>query len=171
MPRASAEHKTWLHAELSKTTCCLPGAPVNRKSHEQHVSIRSSKKELSIFPSRDASCRYQCVFYKYLQCCDYGFVHAVLSTERVHEDQWSSEVRSLGRSTLADLDHLLTYGPIYLTKKELEAEKARTLEQYYCDLRRSVLKMREKAFWSFDYSWFNQLGSRMSWRKIAKGGL
>ena len=110
-------------------------------------------------------------FYKHLQSCDYGFVHAVLSTERVHESQWSSEVRAFGRWTLADLDHLLTYGPIYLTKEELEAERARSLERYYCYLGRSVLKMREKAFWSFHYSCFNQLGYRMSWRKIAKGAL
>jgi glycosyltransferase involved in cell wall biosynthesis len=109
--------------------------------------------------------------YEYLQNHDYGFVHAVLSTERVHDAQWSSKVKALAMGTLAWLDVLLKYGPVYLTKEELELQRIETLKGYYRFLGGCVLKMRGRDFWAFQTSRLKELGYRMSWGKVIKCAL
>ena len=108
-------------------------------------------------------------FFKHLRGCDYGFVHSVLSAERVHSGQRSADFKDLGLWLLADLEHLMTYGPSYLTSEELEAAKQHTLNLYYRFLGASVVKLRGKRFWSIHHSRLKQLEHRLSWRRLATG--
>ena len=92
----------------------------------------------------DASACYKC-----LESCDFGFVHQVLSYERVHENAINTTARSLN-SFLADRLHELTeYGPIYLTSDEVVARTKDILSSYYRFLADNFFDGRDKAFWQY----------------------
>ena len=118
------------------------------------------------FPHADTS-----ACYEYLQYCDYGFVHEVLSIERVHDQQVSSAVRKLNMGVAASLDIFLKYGPLYLTENEFKTGKKACLEQYHKWLGGCVLKMREKEFWSFHTLRLRELGYPIAWRKVIIGAM
>lgn len=95
-------------------------------------------------PGADAS-----ACYKYLESSDFGFVHQVLSYERVHENAINTTSRSLN-SFLADRLHDLTeYGPIYLTEDELVARTKDILSSYYQFLANNFFVGRDKVFWQY----------------------
>ena len=104
--------------------------------------------------------------YKYLQFCDFGFVHEILSFERIHDYQESAKGRIRVIGDLASLEHLLDYGPIYLSKKEFEIRKNELLRGYYRWLGGCVLKMREKDFWIYQISRIRERGYPISWKKV-----
>jgi len=85
--------------------------------------------------------------YKHLQNMDFGFVHQVLSFERVHQDAQSTEVRRLDGFRAAYLEGLLDYGPIYLSKGELEKRLDEVLSDYYSFLAISAVSFQNKEFW------------------------
>jgi glycosyltransferase involved in cell wall biosynthesis len=92
----------------------------------------------------DASACYKC-----LESCDFGFVHQVLSYERVHGSAINTTARSLN-SFLADRLHdLIEYGHIYLTEDELVARTKDILSGYYHFLANNFLLGRDKAFWQY----------------------
>jgi glycosyltransferase involved in cell wall biosynthesis len=87
--------------------------------------------------------------YAYLGECDFGFIHEVLSVERVHEGQVSSRVRQLGADYYAYLEILIQYGPHYLSEAELAARREDLLANYYQMLGSGVLKLKRREFWEF----------------------
>jgi glycosyltransferase involved in cell wall biosynthesis len=87
--------------------------------------------------------------YASLRECDFGFIHEVLSFERVHEGQVSSRVRLLGADYCAYLEVLIQYGPFYLSEAELASRREELLAEYYRMLGTGVLKMRGRDFWEF----------------------
>jgi glycosyltransferase involved in cell wall biosynthesis len=112
-------------------------------------------------PHADTSAAFEC-----LQRWDFGFVHEVLSAERVHDHQVSIGVRDL--NFLACLESVLTYGPIYLTEREFDLVKSRSVDQYYEWLGGCVLKLKGKAFWDGQASGMQDLGYRLSWNRILR---
>lgn len=109
--------------------------------------------------------------YKYLQGSDFGFVHEILSIERVHDQQISSTVNRLGAGCTATLENFLTYGPIYLSEEEFKGGKRQLLLKYYRWLGGSALKMREKAFWKYHTSRLRDLGYPIQWQKVIKSAM
>ena len=109
--------------------------------------------------------------YKNLQCHDFGFVHEVLCTKRIHPHQVSSKLRSIGAGNIESLENFFTYGPIYLSSTEFEARRPQLLHEYYRWLGRNVLKMREREFWKYHRSRLRDLGYPMNWRKIVRATL
>ncbi|HWW00433.1 MAG TPA: glycosyltransferase family 2 protein [Candidatus Acidoferrum sp.] len=109
--------------------------------------------------------------YEHLQNHDYGFVHEVLSIERIHEGQRTTKVKALDMGTLAYLDIVLKYGPIYLTKEEFEQRKIDFFESYYRALGGCLLQMKGRDFWGFQTSRLTELGYRMPWGKVIKGAV
>ena len=109
--------------------------------------------------------------YKYLQNADFGFVHDVLSTERVHRQQASSKVNEINMGAAAHFHNLLEYGPIYFSEEELETCINKFLEGYYRFLGGCMLKLREKAFWEYQTGRFKELGYPILWRKVIKGAI
>ena len=95
-------------------------------------------------PHADTSACYQC-----LQESDFGFVHQVLSYERIHEKQASEESRNLNAFDAARLSDLMEYGPAFLTRSELERRKAEIVEHYYDFLAARSLRRPGRAFWKF----------------------
>jgi hypothetical protein len=118
------------------------------------------------FPHADTS-----ACYKYLQNHDFGFVHEVLCEERVHPNQISAKVNSIGAGNIAFLDIFLTYGPVYLNEMEFEERKRRLFLEYYRWLGGSVLKMRGKEFWRYHTSRLRDLGYPIEWGKVLNATL
>ena len=108
-----------------------------------------------------------CACYEYLQHSDFGFVHEILSTERIHNDRVSTKVGELYMDAVAEVDYVLRYGTIYLNEDELDTILKRSFAIYYRRLGGSVLKFKGKAFWRFHVSRMRELGNPISWRKVA----
>ena len=69
--------------------------------------------------------------FRVLQHSEYGFVHQVLSFERVHEGMVSSRLMSLNSFLVDQIQFLVTYGPIYLNQDEIETRLEDLLSFYY----------------------------------------
>jgi glycosyltransferase involved in cell wall biosynthesis len=108
-----------------------------------------------------------CACYEYLQHYDFGFVHEILSTERVHNDRVSTKVGELYMDAVAEVEYVLRYGTIYLKEVELNMMLNRAFAIYYRRLGGSVLKMKGKEFWRFHVTRMRELGNPISWRKVA----
>lgn len=115
-------------------------------------------------PHADTSACYRC-----LEDQDFGFVHEVLSMERVHVHQESSRVIRVNMGDVAFFDDLLTYGRIYLNEKEFDKLKKDSFEMYYKWLGGCILKVKDKEFWEYHASRMRELGYPIEWRKVIKG--
>jgi hypothetical protein len=113
-------------------------------------------------PHADTSACFRC-----LRECDFGFVHEVLSKERVHEAQISSRVRKLEAGTPELLDLVDQYGRFYLTEDELLKRRAEAVAAYYMMLASVALKMGGgREFWQFHKRKLAKLGYQFDWRRL-----
>ena len=117
-----------------------------------------------LWPHADTS-----AFFKYLQFSDYGFVHEILSVERIHYDRVTTKVADLGMSGIAGLDTLLQYGPIYLSEDEFELLKNAALKSHWRWLGGCLLKLEGEEFWRFQTSRLKELNYPLPWSKVIKG--
>jgi glycosyltransferase involved in cell wall biosynthesis len=107
------------------------------------------------------------VCYEILETSDLGFVHEVLSFERVHQQQVSSDLRSFAAGDLAYLEAVLKYGAIYLGAAD-HRKRLETLEtRYYRMLARSALRLRGPDFWRFHRRELSTIGSRLDLKRVA----
>jgi len=104
--------------------------------------------------------------YAALRESDFGFVHEVLSAERVHEGQISARTRLLGADYYAYLQILLQYGPYYLSETELAARREEVLSEYYRILGSGALKVKKREFWAFHRGKLSELGFPLNGRRI-----
>jgi hypothetical protein len=100
----------------------------------------------------------QSACYAHLRHADFGFVHQVLSFERVHESAVSTELQRNEGYLPGILRDLVDYGKYYLTEKEYETCLRRDLAQYYGYLATSALKMRSRKFWYQHARYLRDLG-------------
>ncbi len=107
--------------------------------------------------------------FKYLQHSDFGFVHEILSIQRVHDHQISSPLRSRNAGDVASFELLLEYGPIYLSDEEIEKRKIEFLERYYKFLGGSILKLKDQEFWKYHVSRMRELKYPISWNRVIRG--
>jgi glycosyltransferase involved in cell wall biosynthesis len=114
----------------------------------------------------DTSACYQC-----LRTSDFGFVHQVLSYERIHEQTISAECRSLNSYESSRLGDLITYGPHFLTESEIDRRLEEILRNYYTFLGVSLFHNRDKAFWAYHTRRLAELGHPLSRTRLARSGL
>ena len=97
--------------------------------------------------------------YEYLQHTDFGFVHQVLSYERIHSESIGAQVQGFGSWIVSDLRDLLVYGPIYLTDLELENRFDEKLQMYYDGLAWYIFhNFRDKELWDYHKDNLKELG-------------
>ena len=106
--------------------------------------------------------------YKYLRETDFGFVHQVLSYERIHEQAISTTCRSVNSYESSRLSDVLEYGPYYLTKEELTGRVDEVLADYYSFLGLSVFHCRNRAFWRYHKERLHDSGYSLSYGRVAK---
>lgn len=172
----SGGHVRW--QELPRTVTVLSGRDVCRLALLKGVQVfgaptaflyRSDIAKLtkSFLPhSRPHADTSAC--YEYLQYCDFGIVHEVLSVERLHDGQISSSVNRLGGGDLAYLEGLLDYGPRYLSESELSIRKGEAFQEYYRFIGGSVLKLRDRSFWNFQVARLREIGYPINWRMVGR---
>jgi len=111
----------------------------------------------------DTSACYQC-----LQESDFGFVHQVLSHERIHGKQMSEESRALNAYEPSRLSDLREYGKSWLTPDEIERRRDEIVGNYYRFLAARVFNHTDKAFWNYHKKRLGESGHPFSNIKFAK---
>ena len=107
--------------------------------------------------------------YKYLQHSDFGFVHQVLSFERIHGGAISTQViRGLNTTVSSLLRDLLEYGPGYLTKEEFENRRNMILRDYYRLLAAGFVNFREREFWRYHKRTLDEIGYPFDSMRLVK---
>jgi len=109
--------------------------------------------------------------YEVFRHCDLGFLHEVLAFERVHSEQWSTAMNALDAGSLAYLEVLLKYGPLYLDASELSAREKEEFGAYYRTLGGSLLKLKGREFWAFHQLRLREIGHDIQWARIASAAL
>jgi glycosyltransferase involved in cell wall biosynthesis len=87
--------------------------------------------------------------YEYLDRCDFGFVHQILTYERWHAGQASERARIMNCYVPDNLLYLVEYGRKYLTEEEFQNRLRQRLKNYYNFLAKSWLQGRDKEFWEY----------------------
>lgn len=115
-------------------------------------------------PSADAAACLKC-----LETCDFGFVHQILSFERIHNEAITAKVRELDSYLLDRVGLILKYGPAFLTQDELKARSREALGQYYGVLATAVVNCKGKEFWMYHQRRFqDEFGQSLYGPALAK---
>jgi glycosyltransferase involved in cell wall biosynthesis len=105
---------------------------------------------------------------KHLQVCDFGFVHQVLSYERVHEVRVTTLSLASNAYVSAAIDDCVAYGMAFLTKDELEARVGQLLREYYRYLAVNALKFRGRSFWDHHENRLREIGYPLDRLRLSK---
>jgi glycosyltransferase involved in cell wall biosynthesis len=114
-------------------------------------------------PHSDAS-----ACFKFLQKSDFGFVYQVLSWGRIHRGTESAKSAAINRYASAYLSDLLTYGPFYLSKPELDRRLQKQLDEYHRFLAVNIPRRRGKEFWDYHRGRLDELGYPIRRSRMAK---
>ena len=114
-------------------------------------------------PEADTSACYKC-----LQETDFGFVHQVLSYERVHEMTISKTAKDLNAYLPSKMNDLLAYGPSCMTKTEGETRLKEVLAEYYRFLAIGAVNLRGKEFWTYHRGRLREFGHPLNSLKLCK---
>ena len=111
------------------------------------------------------------VHFEHLQFSDFGFVHEILSRERIHSGQESTKVAELGIGTLGCLELLVQYGPTYLSPNELKMVENNLLKNHWRWLGGCLLKLKGAEVWRVQTIKLRELGYPIPWRKVFRGAV
>jgi glycosyltransferase involved in cell wall biosynthesis len=124
--------------------------------------VRESKE---FFPNPTAEADVSACF-AHLQSADFGFVHQILSNERLHEGTVTSISKEVNAYLPSSIGDLLTYGPIYLTQDELQRRLKELMKEYYAFLAVGVANFRERKFWDYHKRRLRELGYPLKTGKL-----
>jgi glycosyltransferase involved in cell wall biosynthesis len=114
-------------------------------------------------PEADTSACYKC-----LQDTDFGFVHQVLSYERVHENTISRTSRDRNAYLPSKINDLLTYGSSCMTPLEVESRLKALLDEYYGFLAISAVNLRGREFWTYHKGRLREFGYPLDGLRLCK---
>lgn len=106
--------------------------------------------------------------FKHLRFADFGFVHQVLSYERLHEVRITTVSKDLNAYLSSKLGDLLEYGPFYLTQAEIERRLKERMDEYYAFLAVSAVHLRDRRFWTYHRNRLKELGYPLNAGKLGK---
>jgi glycosyltransferase involved in cell wall biosynthesis len=109
--------------------------------------------------------------FKYLQNTDFGFVHQVLSYERVHEVRQTTTSKFRNAYISSQISDLLTYGPSCMTEAEIDKRLSELLDEYYEFLAVSFVKLRNRDFWHYHRARLKELGHPFDGFRLGKAFL
>lgn len=97
---------------------------------------------------------------------DFGFVHQVLTYNRLREGSERSFSKRYNTYLPNYVDRLLQFGPDVLSQDELQARLKHHLDVYYEYLASSLLGLRDKEFWDFHKDKMKQIGHPLSLTRL-----
>ena len=109
--------------------------------------------------------------YQSMRNHDFGFVHEVLSTERIHERRVSRGLEKTNVVNSAILEMFLQYGPAFLTPEEFAQEKAKKIDDFHRWLGGCLLKLSGVDFWKYQTGRLRDLGYPVKWPSVLRGAL
>jgi glycosyltransferase involved in cell wall biosynthesis len=89
---------------------------------------------------------------------DLGFVHQILSFERVHDDMLTAQLHKMNSVRLDRLKILREFGPEFLSPSEQERRLREQLSDYFEALAVGCFQFREREFWSMHKERLAELG-------------
>jgi glycosyltransferase involved in cell wall biosynthesis len=104
-----------------------------------------------------------------LRTSDFGFVHQVLSHERIHNVRATTASLETNAYLSAAISDCQAYGEWFLTKKECDARIGELLNEYYAYLSRSAFKRKGKQFWSYHAKRLDELGFGLDGVRLSVG--
>ncbi len=117
-------------------------------------------------PNADVAACLNC-----LQVSDFGFVHQILSFERVHEKAVSTEFRRLNSFLVDRIDFVVKYGAIYLSCEEREKRMAELLSWYYEYLAVGIVNFWGSEFWHYHKNRMKEIGVKFDYTRLVKATL
>jgi glycosyltransferase involved in cell wall biosynthesis len=111
----------------------------------------------SFYPNPTAEADVSACFH-HLRNADFGFVHQVLSHERLHRARVTTISLETNAYLSAAISDCQTYGGWYLRRKEHDARLDELLKAYYAYLSKNALKFRGRDFWQHHARRLNELG-------------
>src|SRR5882724_4180462 len=146
----------------------IPGREIGRKQLLRNLDILGNptsnlyRSDLvrstdSFYPNSSAEADVSACF-EILRETDFGFVHQVMSYERLHEVKMTTTTESLNAYLSSKLSDLLRYGPHYLTSEELQGTLRELLKQYYDFLAVAAVNFRDQRFWNYHRRRLKELG-------------
>jgi glycosyltransferase involved in cell wall biosynthesis len=114
-------------------------------------------------PEADISACFEC-----LKVSDFGFVHQVLSFERLHPGQITNTSQSIHAYFANKIGDLRTYGPFYLGPEEQESRINELMDEYYEKLALSAIHFRGREFWAYHRQRLRDVGSSLSSLRLTK---
>jgi hypothetical protein len=106
---------------------------------------------------------------KHLRFSDFGFVHQVLSHERIHNVRVTTASLETNAYVSAAISDCQVYGEWYLTEQERDARIGELVDQYYTYLAASAFKFKGKKFWNYHVGRLQELGFPLDGRKLSVG--
>lgn len=134
------------------TSLSVFGAPT---SNMYRADLVRSTDEF--FPNPTAEADVSACFL-HLKNADFGFVHQVLSYERLHNVRVTAASQDMNAYVPSHIADLLTYGPWYMSAEEIHKRLQELLDEYYEFLAVSAVNFREKKFWSYHKRRLKELG-------------
>jgi glycosyltransferase involved in cell wall biosynthesis len=107
--------------------------------------------------------------FKHLQQADFGFVHQVLSHERLHRVRETTASLERNAYLSAAIGDCITYGDFYLTRAEADARIKELLNAYYRYLSINALKFKGRGFWDYHSGRLQELGFPLDVLRLSKG--
>ena len=108
------------------------------------------------------------VCLEFLEHNDYGFVHQVLTYQRLRPGSVMTHMAGNQTELAARLYELVTYGPRYLTEDELARGISEQVKQYYRSLGGQVFKRRDRDFWRLHRQKMAALGYPLDTGRLAR---
>jgi len=106
--------------------------------------------------------------YKCLQETDFGFVHQVLSFERVHENTISRSAKELNAYLPSKINDLLVYGSSFMSRPEAEQRLKDLLEEYYRLLAVGAVNFKGGKFWAYHKGRLREFGYPLNSLRLGK---
>ena len=104
---------------------------------------------------------------KYLQDTDFGFVHQVISFERLHPNRITTTSQTFNAYVGSKLNDLSTYGSSYLNPDEIDCRLEELLGEYYKFLAISAVNFRDSKFWKYHRKRLQDVGHPLDRGRLA----
>ena len=103
-----------------------------------------------------------------LKQSDLGFVHQILSFERIHDEAITARVAEMNSQLLDRMRILLEFGPEFLSTSERDSRLEEQLSKYFDVLAVACFNFRRREFWRLHKQGLGELGYTIYDRRFAK---
>ena len=139
------------------------GPPTAHMLRADLVRARQPFYDESTIHADEAAC------YDILQTADFGFVHQVLTFQRLHRGSITySTARRLNTYLLGHMKILMMYGPVFLAPDEFARAVEERMDAYYTFLARALLSPARRDIWRYHEAGLRQLGLAIRRDRLAR---